>query len=339
MRPFSLQASLAAQQAKNSLSGSAQESFDSIIVDGYTLRTRYNKYGDDLSNPWLWINRFVGHNFAIRVANEDNAKLTPNKITIRAGAQFPSKAYIDNGTELFYVTTEEVTYVRISDDVEKSWEKQAKITFKADGKTIAELPYTKTKGIEGNVPEIPAKDGYRATWESYTLTGEDIVVNAKYTKKAYTPLPTSVSMVKVQHGDQNKATDNFLVMSLSAHDYPSDGDNLGTGNTTISSAAFLAKSNLLESILINDKPIAQSEGYANVWGNRGAFGYRTSMPDADVLKVTILAGCEFPSYATLMGEAPEVLRIFSNSCFSFSYSCTNFSCACACWLTFALKLS
>ena len=276
--------------------------FDNIIIDGYSIRSRYANYPTSVTAPWVWINRFVGHNFAVRVPNVNGTALTPNKITIRAGAQFPSMAYVNDGAEAYYVTTEEVTYVRVSDNVETSWDRQAKITFKADGETIAILPYTKTNGLEEEIPEVPEKDGYKGEWESYTLNGEDIVVNAIYTQKAYTSILTSVTQIKVQHGSADYPMDNFLILQLSNHDYPSELNDWNGGS--IKTSEFLSKSSFYESVLLNDTPIAKSnEAFINVWGNKGAFTHRTNMVTANVTKVTILAGCEFPTYATLMGTA------------------------------------
>ena len=127
--------------------------FDNIVVDGYTLRTRYNNYKDMIGNdPWLWINKFVGHNFALCIPSANGTNIGANKVVIRAGTQFPSMAYLNTDAQAFYVTTEEVTYVRVSDNSEISWAKQAKITFKADGETVATLPYTVSGGIDGEVP-------------------------------------------------------------------------------------------------------------------------------------------------------------------------------------------
>ena len=277
--------------------------FDNIIIDGYSLRSKYSNHGvPTTSEPWMWINKFVGHNFAVTVPSENGKGLTPNKITIRAGAQFPSMAYINDGTGAYYVTTEEVTYVRVSDNVESFWDKQAKITFKADGETVAKLTYTKTNGIEGEIPEVPEKEGYKGAWESYTLDGNDIVVNAVYTKKTYESISTSVTQIEVPHGDAQYPMDNFLIIHLYNHDYPSGLDNWNGGSLNIND--FLANSNFYECVFINDAPITKStETFLNIWGRKGAFGHRTSMLTADVTKVTILAGCEFPTYATLTGTA------------------------------------
>ena len=55
------------------------------------------------------------------------------------------------------------------------------VTFVADGETVGTAKYTvENKAI--NEPAEPAKDGYSAAWEEYTLTAGDITVNAVYTK-------------------------------------------------------------------------------------------------------------------------------------------------------------
>ena len=55
------------------------------------------------------------------------------------------------------------------------------VKFVADGETVGTVKYT----VENKVitePAVPAKDGYSAAWEEYTLTAGDITVNAVYTK-------------------------------------------------------------------------------------------------------------------------------------------------------------
>ena len=274
--------------------------FDNIIIDGYTLRTRYAKNSDSLGEDgWLWVNKFVGHNFAVLVPGEP---FTANKIVIRAGAQFPSMAYLKNGAQVFYVTTEEMTFVRVSDDVEVSWDRLAKITFQADGEEVKTLSYTKTNGIVGDIPAVPAKEGYYGAWEAYTLNGEDLVVNAVYTERAYTSIPTDILKIEVPHGDAQYPLDNFLMIYLSNHDYAESLDNYE--GEAIKTAEFLANSTFYKCVFVNGSPIVQGvESFVNVWGCKGIFAHRTNIITADVTEITILAGCEFPTYATLKGEA------------------------------------
>ena len=56
-----------------------------------------------------------------------------------------------------------------------------KATFVADGKTVAEIPYTvETKNIKA--PAVPEKEGYTGEWEDYKLAAGGITVNAVYTE-------------------------------------------------------------------------------------------------------------------------------------------------------------
>lgn len=54
-------------------------------------------------------------------------------------------------------------------------------TFVADGNEIAKVEFLEGDKIIDNVPEVPAKEGFWADWESYTLGNEDITINAVYT--------------------------------------------------------------------------------------------------------------------------------------------------------------
>ena len=57
-------------------------------------------------------------------------------------------------------------------------------TFMADGKVIAEVPFTvESKTI--TEPAIPAKAGYTGAWSSYTLGTEDITIDAIYSTISY----------------------------------------------------------------------------------------------------------------------------------------------------------
>ena len=53
------------------------------------------------------------------------------------------------------------------------------VTFMADGEVVATVPYT-VESTEITVPEVPAKEGYGATWENFALAGGDLTVNAVY---------------------------------------------------------------------------------------------------------------------------------------------------------------
>ena len=53
-------------------------------------------------------------------------------------------------------------------------------TFVADGEVVGTVQFTvEDKSIAE--PTVPAKEGYKGAWESYTLGAQDITVNAVYT--------------------------------------------------------------------------------------------------------------------------------------------------------------
>lgn len=262
--------------------------YDNVIVDGYTLRSLYTRYGEKCSNE-MWINKFVGHNFAITVPSENGEELTPNKIVIRAGTQFPSLAYVkDSNVKAFYVTTKEVTYVRVSDNVETSWDRQAKITFVADGKTVATRTYTKENGIDGGVPYVPDKDGYKGVWSSYSLTGEDITVNANYTAHNFTE--TGTNLTKFEYREA------FILLYLTNSDYIGKGFTMDVKDrmSTMHFFNFLE----IDGKMVAESPTAIHGAFINVWGDtEGAFA--TYIPNEIVPqnKVVIKKGCQIPSNA------------------------------------------
>ena len=59
------------------------------------------------------------------------------------------------------------------------------VTFKADGEVVGTATYTESdKTI--TEPAVPVKDHYTGVWETYTLDGGDVTVNAVYTAVEYT---------------------------------------------------------------------------------------------------------------------------------------------------------
>lgn len=59
------------------------------------------------------------------------------------------------------------------------------VTFKADNVVVDTLSYTvENKNI--SEPNVPSKTGYNGVWEKYTLTAENIIVNAVYNLITYT---------------------------------------------------------------------------------------------------------------------------------------------------------
>lgn len=68
-------------------------------------------------------------------------------------------------------------------------EQQFVATFKADGNTVAEIPFT-VSTISLDEPAVPAKDGYIGEWEAYTLTASNLEINAVYTEIIATEIST-----------------------------------------------------------------------------------------------------------------------------------------------------
>ncbi|MBR4943034.1 MAG: hypothetical protein IKZ28_03300, partial [Clostridia bacterium] len=145
---------------------SALNLYDKIVVDGLTLRTRMDIYGAPNDKPT--INLWVADCFALKIAGCTGTLDSAKKVTIKAGAQFPSYAYITEGVEAYYLTKEEVTFVNVGDN-NGVWERQYRATFKADGNIVDVVEYVASKGF--TAPEVPEKDGYRGAWESYTANG------------------------------------------------------------------------------------------------------------------------------------------------------------------------
>lgn len=261
---------------------SALNLYDKIVVDGYTLRNRIATHG---STEAPKINLWQSSCFAIRIAGCAGALDGAKKVTIRAGAQFPSYAYITEGTEAYYVTEQEYTFVNVDAD-NGAWEEQYTATFVADGVVVETIPYLKSQGF--TAPEVPEKEGYRGAWESYTANG-NITVNAVYTKKATVLDSTGIKELK-----RIDNSSNILVINPSNSDYPASVE--GSWNKGLD-VSHLEKFNLLDYITINGKTLRElrvTEMAINKF-TRAGLGLTTTL--SNNMTIEIKKGCEIPSYA------------------------------------------
>ena len=278
---------------------SALNLYDKIIVDGYTLRSRINQLiannqtidYNDFANINLWQADCLG----IRVPGAAGALDGAKKVTIRAGAQFPSYAYITEGKAIYYVTTEEITYVNVG-DANGNWERQYTATFVADGSIVETKSYVVSQGIT-DFPEVPEKEGYRGAWEDYTANG-NITVNAVYTQKP-TVLGTT-GITELKRIDNNS---NILVINPTNSDYPESVE--GSWNLGLD-VSHLQKFNTLDYITINGKTLREigvSEMAINKF-TRAGLGLTTTLSDS--MTIVIKKGCEIPSYAFQQNPNGEV---------------------------------
>ena len=80
-----------------------------------------------------------------------------------------------------------------------------KVVFMADGAVVEELTYT----VENNSisePQLPIKNGYISSWEDYTLTTGDVIVEAVFTPIVYTVtfVADGVIVAEVNYTVENK---------------------------------------------------------------------------------------------------------------------------------------
>ncbi|MBR2336595.1 MAG: hypothetical protein IKA61_01465 [Clostridia bacterium] len=98
-------------------------------------------------------------------------------------------------------------------------------------------------------------------------------------------------------------SDAFAGIALEGSDY---GVAPSTYAGEVKTALSFAKStNFITHILVDDVPLpSPGEAFLNVWGNKGYFTFRTGNNTAT--KLTVLAGCQFPTYNALLTGANEV---------------------------------
>ena len=99
------------------------------------------------------------------------------------------------------------------------------------------------------------------------------------------------------------ASDAFAGISLEDSDYAAAPSTYaGTAKTALS---YAQSANFRSHILVDDVALPQpGEAFLNVWGNYGYFTFRTGNNTAT--KLTILAGCQFPTYDALLNGTKEV---------------------------------
>ena len=258
--------------------------YDKIVVDGYTLRSRIAQHGNPIEAPKL--NLWQADCLGIRVPGASGTLDGAQRVTIRAGAQFPSYAYITEGVEAYYVTTEEITYVNVG-NAEGNWERQYTATFVADGGVVATKSYVVSQGLT-DIPEVPEKEGYRGSWEVYTANG-NITINAVYTKKATVLGSTSIKEMR-----RIDNTSNLLIINPTNSDYPESVE--GSWNLGLD-VSHLQKFNTLDYITINGKTLREL-GVSSMAINkftRAGLGLETSLSNS--MTIVIKKGCEIPSYA------------------------------------------
>ena len=271
--------------------------YDHIEVDGKMVATDLVDIDGAFINVW----RRYG-SFATYLPGK-SGHITPTAtVVIKAGAQIPTYNALVNGANEYYVVSEDVTFVYRNEQ----WVKSANITFVADGNTVASFTYTKEFGIEGEVPAVPAKDGYDGKWESYTLTGGNIVVNAVYTEKAK-EIPTEVTSAFVEG-----TSDSFTFIKIAPNDYPQGIDNWGDNLVK----NWVKNSNFFTHVLIDGVELGSPAGEVllNVWGNKGVIAFRTSKGSA-ATEITVLAGCQIPTYNAIANGANEYYVVSEDATF------------------------
>ena len=256
--------------------------YDKIVVDGYTLRAR-----DGDKQPT--INRWQADCLGLKIPGVDSNLNGAKKVTIRAGAQFPSYAYFTEGVEAYFVTTEEITFVNVGNS-NGAWERQYEATFMADGEVVSRISYLSSQGL--TAPAVPEKEGYRGEWEAYVAEG-NITVNAVYTKKTYETAYTNISEVSDKDG--------FLILTLMNNDYQSAPSTWwGPNGNTQKDVLNAMKSMNFHLYGENGNEIALgSDAIINVWGLTGTLSFYVSGGIGSYSQVSFKKGCEIPSYTQI----------------------------------------
>lgn len=244
------------------------------------------------------------------------------RFTVLAGCKLPTYNALLTGVKEVYVVTEDVTFIKQNG----AWinEKDADlttsytVTFKDNAGAIISTQ-TVEEGATVSAPANPSKahanmlkeyrfDGWfvgDAQYDFSSVVTTDLEITAKFTEvdKQAEVIDTAVVMAKPLLGGGVNVDDYFLGFELSVNDYA----GLDTyGGEAVSAKNFLLQSNFLQKVLINDVAFpVQGETYLNVWGAPNSFTTRGFVDDKGfkpatlINKITILAGCQFPTYEML----------------------------------------
>ena len=244
------------------------------------------------------------------------------KITVLAGCRIPTYNGLVKGIEEVYVIKEDVTFIK-NDSGE--WvnantpvlPNSYRVNFKhEDGTLISTVQVEENATVSQPVNPTKAHanmfkeyifDGWYlgdANYDFGAAVASDLDIIAKFTEadRQANTIDTAVVMVKPALNGGN-VNDYFLNFELSVNDYAELGTYEGE---VITAKDFLKQSNFTQKVLLNDAAYPVTAGtYINVWGIKNVFSTRANdgdygFPDATALtKITILKGCQFPTYEML----------------------------------------
>lgn len=150
----------------------------------------------------------------------DDTALTEPTVPAKAGYTGKWESYTLNGSDL----TVEAVYAPVT----------YKVTFVADGKTVATKTYTvENKSV--TAPTVPAKTHYTGKWASYTLTTGDVTVKAVYTPVTYkvTFVADNKTVATVNYTVENTKITEPTVPAKSGYTGKWNSYTLKGGNVTV----------------------------------------------------------------------------------------------------------
>ena len=311
--------SLAANTGVDKTRLTASGLWEHIEVNGVTLTATttnesvYNIYGR------------ATNTYSVRLTGyaSDNAEGDVTKVTIKAGARFPSYAYNSTGVgaPIYYVVKEDVTFVY---DSTNGWHVQTvapqyTVTFlDGDGNVFATQKVT--EGEKATAPtNTPTKEStfdYKYTFSGWyagetafdfenTAISENITLIPKFVQEDNT-IEIETSILSVEWGVNNN---NFLAFELGTHDYTgvSVPKLISGGHEKIKATNMFDRmyfDGICARDLLNN---IDTNLHLNIF-TMGKFGFRvgTAGEEFPYQKITVKAGCQFLSNAYIQGTSKTV---------------------------------
>ena len=284
---------------------------DKIYFDDQSARSLI---GDTNTNPHLHI--FTAGRFGFRVGTAGEA-FPYQKITIEAGCQFLSYAYVQGTSKTLYVTTEDIVF-QTNDNGATWYNPSAKYTvtfldgdgnvFETQKVTVGEMATapagtpTKTSTFDYKYTFLGWYDGETEFDFENTAIYANKTITSKFSEEDNT-IEIATSILSAEWGLNSN---NFLAFELGTHDYAGAQNSLPISN----GATMLKATNLLDMIEFDGQSARSLIGSTNLNPHlniftEGKFGFRvgTTGEEFPYQKIRIKAGCQFLSNAYVEGTS------------------------------------
>ena len=173
-------------------------------------------------------------------------------------------------------------------------------TFVAEGTEVGKVTFLEGDTVLFNIPEVPAKEGFYADWEAYTLNNADVTINAVYTDAS--------GAIKPEIEDAAKMT-GFAEDHKSFFRQTGSTSTVNRDGTISFVGAWAVDGDIDANITVNYMQMMKDH-YVN-WDGKGSIPNKSQKYNVIVLKVKAPAVCldYTPSMSAVIGKNTDVYGI------------------------------